>query len=302
MSRRLLLRPRGLVAAFATTGVGLALALSATPSAGAAEPNRAPVTADDTITIYGVTPAGPYQDLTDALVLRNDSDPDGDVLSICDVQNPDPDVLTITIGRVRTGESTIVVSTSVNAPFTYEITYSACDGQASTPGTLTVEVKQVGPLQALAQKKGGRVRFTNPGDVPLDVSFDGGSFSLNPKVSRVVHVISKDVAYDASWALGPTGSGGVVTGITIPQKRIDPIEVIPLKRPSWLQLVNTGPDALEVRFGAFGFTDETTDGRVTLASGATVKIRTGRHRLAYVAYDPEGFLADEGSIGGLNRA
>ncbi len=299
--RRPLLRPRGLVAALAATGAGLALALSATPSSGAVEPNRAPLTADDTLTIYGKPVNGGYSYTSQALVLRNDSDPDGDVLTICEVQNPDPDVLAVTIGRARTGEPTVEVSTTVNAPFTYEITYRACDGQLSTPGTLTVEVKQVGPLQAVAQKKGGRVRFTNPGDVPLDVSFDGGSFNLNPNVSRIVHVISSDISYTAFSDMGADGGAGIVSDLTIPSKRVDPIEVTRLRRPGWLQLVNTGPDKLEVRFGAPGFTDETTDGRVTLASGATAKIRTGRQRLAFAAYDPDSFLADEGSVTGLNQ-
>ncbi|QIG45704.1 calcium-binding protein [Nocardioides anomalus] len=96
----------------------------------AARGGAAPVTAPDAVTVY----AGGY---APAEVLANDTDPEGDRLSVCgvgpryqghidlDTENPKR------IGVLPGGRT---------EPGTYVYTYLACDGASQTPGTLTVTV------------------------------------------------------------------------------------------------------------------------------------------------------------------
>jgi hypothetical protein len=126
----------------------------------------APVTADDTVSMYAGNGA-------EVDVLANDSDPDGaEELALCRMA-PEHyrklDVLT-------DGSSTVFAVSSTKAkPGTYTFTYYACDYETLVPGTLTVTILPEPEITAKALPgQPGKIKVTNPAD--FKIRFLYGSF------------------------------------------------------------------------------------------------------------------------------
>jgi hypothetical protein len=137
------------------TGAFLVTAQVASLSMLVAAPASAapPVAVDDQVTIYdgGIE----YVD-----VLANDSDPDGDDLTICrigEVSDPAPSIVGI-------DEGYLVVGLFGEVPGVVTITYYACDLETMVPATLTLTVKPVDSPRLTKTDRPGVLRVTNPND------------------------------------------------------------------------------------------------------------------------------------------
>ena len=125
-----------------------ALGLAAAGSVGSvadARSGAAPVTAPDAVATYP-------GNLTTIRPLRNDSDPEGDKLTICGL-GPEkyPGVRIDVFEDMK--DYYVQVRRKV-APGTYPLTYYACDGTTSTPGTVTLTVLK--PPRITVRKLAGR--------------------------------------------------------------------------------------------------------------------------------------------------
>lgn len=213
----------------------VAAGLSLAPTAGAAvaqevpptPAGQAPITVDDSLSLYGTRQLGVY-DVDRAYVLLNDRDPDGDALTICGFTASDDQAIAVRSGvspKTYPPAAYLSVTPLVNRTATYTVSYLACDGQSQTPGTLTVDVTRVEPIVVKVLSRGNRLRFTNPGDVAVTVtygkpsasSYDGVDpacakrFQLAARSSRTVRVARATVAYFAytTDAAALAGSGTV---------------------------------------------------------------------------------------------
>jgi hypothetical protein len=133
----------------------LALATTAGPMGSVAEARSgaAPVTAPDTVKTYP-------GNLATLRPLRNDSDAEGDKLTICGL-GPEKYV-GITIDVFEDLKDYYVQVREKAAPGTYTFTYYACDGTSTTPGTVTLTVLK--PPRITVRKLSGRpgqLRVTN---------------------------------------------------------------------------------------------------------------------------------------------
>ena len=187
----------------------------------------APVTSPDTIEVLGRTPIAPYygEDLVN--VLLNDSDPNGDPLTVCDYEVP----VDAEISVAQRGDTTFAIGARPNTSTTYDITYYACDGAHRTPGTLRVVVVRVEPIQATVLARPGMVRFSNinTADVPLGVDYGkaGGGTRIavrdrrlrymKPGESTTVRVSRHRIAYHGYGQGGLFGGRGVLSGIDLPE-------------------------------------------------------------------------------------
>jgi hypothetical protein len=138
------------------TLLGLVAVTAAAGSAGSAAQARtgaAPVTAPDTVATYP-------GNLATLRPLRNDSDAEGDKLTICGL-GPE-DYVGISIDVFEDMKDYYVQVRKKAAPGTYTLTYLACDGSSSTPGTITLTVRK--PPRITVHKLAGRpghLRVTN---------------------------------------------------------------------------------------------------------------------------------------------
>jgi hypothetical protein len=148
---------RALVALVAalTVVAGTGLSAEADPTA-----NARPVTAPDRVT-------GRAGDLLPVKPLANDSDPDGDDLTVSRL-GPRPAGLSADFS-----DDTVIVS--ADRPGTYTLDYYACDLEYLTKGTITVVVtpRPVVRVQVTKLRRPGRIRVVNRDDVR--VSFAWGS-------------------------------------------------------------------------------------------------------------------------------
>ncbi|CAN5369115.1 hypothetical protein BH11ACT8_BH11ACT8_31940 [soil metagenome] len=183
----------------------------ATPAAYADEATDAPITHNDTVRIDGG--AGSV-----ANVLRNDTDPNGDDLAICRVSVPDSAPLYADIF-----DNQLYVSSARNRTGTYEITYYACDFDYLTPGTLTVKVTKVPPVQATKiAGHPGRVKFRNPGTKKVVVLYGNrhedapdGQVGVVAHGSRAISTPRRNLFYIAYIrSTGSFAGQGFVRGIT----------------------------------------------------------------------------------------
>ena len=133
-----------------------ALGLATAGSVGSvaqARSGAAPVTAPDSVTTYP-------DNLATLRPLRNDSDAEGDKLTICGL-GPEK-YPGIRIDVYEDQKDYYVEVRHKVAPGTYPLTYYACDGTSSTPGTVTVTVLK--PPRITVRKladRPGQLRVTN---------------------------------------------------------------------------------------------------------------------------------------------
>ncbi len=133
--------------------LGLAAAAGSVGPVAQARSGAAPVTAPDTVTTYP-------GNLATLRPLRNDSDPEGDKLTICGL-GPEKYV-GISIDVFEDKKDYYVQVRKKAAPGIYTLTYYACDGTSSTPGTVTLTVLK--PPRITVRKLAGRpghLRVTN---------------------------------------------------------------------------------------------------------------------------------------------
>lgn len=194
----------------------------------AVEPGQPPVTRNDRIRVNGVDPsAGPYL-LNRAYVLLNDLDPDRDHLEICDVTAPPSLQVEVREDRYP-GLFYLDIVPVENVSGRYRVRYHACDGQWSTPGTLRVEVTRIDPVKVVVPRKGGRLRFTNPGTREVWVTYGkpskagavkrcDGAFYLAPGETSTVRVNRTSIAYGAAVSPGSSAGEGVIDGIRLARR------------------------------------------------------------------------------------
>jgi large repetitive protein len=132
--------------------------------------NRAPVVANDTST----TPEDTQLLIP---VLANDSDPDGDTISIGSVST--------TNGTVSISGTNVVFTPAANFNGTVVINYTAIDGHGgSTPGTITVTVAPVNDAPTVANdsysvSEDTTLAVSAPGVLSNDSDVDGDSLTAN---------------------------------------------------------------------------------------------------------------------------
>jgi hypothetical protein len=134
-------------------------------------------------------------------VLRNDVDPDGDVLAVTRVESPDPAVS----ARIDKGATVrIRLLSSITAPV--RVTYSVTDGQEQVDSYITVFLNSAGMTQKpLARADEVVVRAGSMTTIPVlanDVAGDGGALTLGrdlvtPAALGVAAVNGSSVRYVA---------------------------------------------------------------------------------------------------------
>lgn len=161
----------------------------------------APVTAPDSATVA--------QDAFEIVdVLANDTDPDGDELSVCRFGDL-PGGLEIVSGELL-GEDAgkVVIAPNGLKPGTYTITYYACDFSYLTPGTLTLKVTKPVVLPLKVKKlpnRPGKLWVVNHAKYPVNFvwgsyeaehrkDFDG-DITLTAGSSRVIDVRRRSVIW-----------------------------------------------------------------------------------------------------------
>lgn len=139
-----------------------------------ARSGTAPVTAPDTVTTYP-------GNLDFPKVLANDSDAEGDRLTVCGLG-------TEKYPRIRTDFEKRYLYLEVGAkakPGTYSFTYLACDGTAQTPGSVTLVVAEPPKIKVRAVRAAhGRVRATSK--APFKVELTYGNFSKDDPEGKVI--------------------------------------------------------------------------------------------------------------------
>ena len=104
-------------------------------------------------------------------VLANDSDPDGDELAVCRVEEPPRDADYF----VETDGDQIFVYSSEDTGEDIVIDYYVCDFETLVPATLTISFREIHPIKIAKLDRPGRLRVTN--DNKRVVRFLYGSFS-----------------------------------------------------------------------------------------------------------------------------
>ncbi len=204
-----------------TAAVALILAVVAAVGATLAVPATAapPVARDDRKSLY----AGEGR-LMD--VLRNDSDPDGDDLAVCRVQEaPDGADYFVFIE-----DDKLFVFAAGNRERDLVITYYACDFETLAPATLTVSVRATYPMRVRKLARPGLLRVTNDND--RTVRFLYGSFRnerpdgrtrVFPSDSVVIRVHRRKIDWVAWFARSGSLLGtGHVRGIKLPARGTSP--------------------------------------------------------------------------------
>jgi hypothetical protein len=195
--------------------LGLAAAAGSVGSVAEARSGAAPVTAPDTVATYP-------GNLASLRPLRNDSDAEGDKLTICAL-GPEKYVgMSVDLDRF---DYYLDVRRKA-APGTYTFTYHACDGTSSTPGTVTLTVLK--PPRITVRKLAGRpghLRVTNGATFRIrflygDYTQDDaeGDVMIAKKSSVVVSTRYKRIDWFAFAARGGEALGtGHVYGIRNPR-------------------------------------------------------------------------------------
>lgn len=202
-----------------TTTALLALVLGAGVVSPAAPASAAPpVTVDDEFSMYeGNSGRVP--------VLRNDSDPDGDDLSVCRVA-PVPDDAEYSASAYR---GRLYVHVDRGAPAEIAITYYACDRETLVPGTVTITVQRLKPVRVVKGARPGRVRVTNLND--RRITFYWGNFFIeqidgivrvDAGDTRVIRVHRTRIHWMATFGLRVDVDQGTLAGIELPDRRRTP--------------------------------------------------------------------------------
>ncbi|GGD08033.1 Ig-like domain-containing protein [Nocardioides daphniae] len=195
----------------------------------AAPANAAPpVVVDDTITMYENTIALPE-------LLANDTDPDGDVLEVCRIQE-------VLEGKVMFGDllgMTVLLADAKSAG-TYTFKYWACDFETLVPGTLTVVVKPSPKMNVSVTKiknRPGKVKVVNKNDFFVDFAW-GHADKANPdkqirigkKKTKIISVRRKAITWVAANENNGSMKVGYLRGIKLPKK---PKPLPPSPRPRY---------------------------------------------------------------------
>lgn len=152
------MRSRALGALLLSGSLGLASVLAAGAPAAAAPP----VTAPDTAAAYQGNTAV-------AFPIKNDTDADNDLLTVCRLGTENYPGIT---ASVQGDQVSFAIGEDV-APGVYAFTYYTCDFETLVPGTINVGVVELPDLPV--QKAGrGRIKVTNP--LPIRIRFSYGSF------------------------------------------------------------------------------------------------------------------------------
>lgn len=204
--------PARLAALLSSTALVSALAVTLAAPAEAAPP----VVVDDELTIYANTIHFPD-------LLANDTDPDGDDLKVCRLQEVlEPPVLFVDLLGMP------VVGAESGTSGVFEFTYYACDYETLVPGTLTVTVKP-SPKMALTltklKKRPGKLRITNKGGFGVDFAWGhanravpDGTIRLGKKSSKVITVRRTAITWYAFNEDNGAEKSGYLRGITLPKK------------------------------------------------------------------------------------
>ncbi len=112
-------------------------------------------------------------------VLANDSDPDGDELAVCRVEEPPRDADYF----VETNGDEILVYSGEDTGEDIVIDYYVCDFETLVPATLTISFREIHPIQIAKLDRPGRLRVTN--DNKRVVRFLYGSFRQDRPDGRV---------------------------------------------------------------------------------------------------------------------
>lgn len=149
---------------FRATAVAVLLAASSVVATAGPSSAAPPVAQDDHRWVY------PGQ-LRLVDVLANDSDPDGDDLAVCRVQQAPQDA----DYWVGIEDGKVAVFTGEGNAGDITISYYACDFETLVPATLTISFREIRPVAVVKLDRPGRLRVTN--DNPRAVRFLYGSFS-----------------------------------------------------------------------------------------------------------------------------
>jgi hypothetical protein len=180
----------------AALGAAVALLLGTMSTAYAA--GSPPVTTPDQFNVL----SGEGQQLD---VLANDSDPDGDRLSVCGL-GPLPHPL----ARTFIVEGKLILVAGARARGRFELTYYACDGTNGTPGSLTVRVRPllqpVFDVVALGDAPPGVIQLVNSARHrtfrcvwrPVALRHPTGHAEVRPRSTVTIHVRAQRLYVDCS--------------------------------------------------------------------------------------------------------
>ncbi|WP_323793569.1 hypothetical protein [Nocardioides sp.] len=292
-------RSLGVVALVVTSTAAGAGAVSA---ADPEQPAAPPVVTGESVEIGGVPRHGYTRSYTN--LLANDHDPNGGSLTLCGIDNPHEDAISVSLGGRPPAEPGLVsIGAHLNETATYEITYSVCNEQAGAEGILTVDVFRVDPVEVQVVSP-GRLEFTNPGTRAVIVTYGrrtdrslDGRFRLAPAATRVVTVHRSTIHWYAHHLDYPAGAGridntGAADHAEVPKlvaEAIGPYRVR-FTNPGGLRALIVYGKALRQLKGP------KVDGSVELAAGASTVIRTRRDVLAYRSKAPYGLSLGHGRV------
>ncbi|MEM1333183.1 MAG: Ig-like domain-containing protein, partial [Actinomycetota bacterium] len=165
------------------------LTASATVTLTVLEPlNRPPDAADDSASVVnGGT--------VTVSVLLNDSDPDGDPLSLSIVSGPDS-----SLGQAAVAGQSIRFTANPGAAGTAVIGYEVSDGSENAAATLRIEVASCAQSSPVANDRFLQTGYRQP------IAIDFGSFTANGNVTDV----TGPVGFDGSVYVPPEGENGNV--------------------------------------------------------------------------------------------
>ena len=204
-------RALGAILVSLTATVGLA-ALGAVPAAGAPT-GSPPVTAPDSVSVS-------QGNFAAVLPIKNDHDPDNDLLTICRLGTEHYKGLDV--GYF--GDEFDVVASPNAKPGTYTYTYYTCDFSYLVPGTITVTVVDLPDVKVTAIKsRPGTIRVTNPFDFKMRFLYGSfregspdGKLLIGPHDKVVVHVTRTRIDWIAFNRKGTLFLGtGHVKGIEL---------------------------------------------------------------------------------------
>ena len=153
-------------------------------------------------------------------VLANDSDPDGDELAVCRVEEPPRDADYF----VETDGDQIFVYSSEDTGEDIVIDYYVCDFETLVPATLTISFREIHPIKIAKLDRPGRLRVTN--DNKRVVRFLYGSFSQDRPDGRtrvpahdsvVIRVHRHKIDWIAILGRSVFLGSGTVRGIELPR-------------------------------------------------------------------------------------
>ncbi len=165
------MKPRRALGALLVIGLGLSAGLLSLPTAQAAT-GSPPVTAPDSVTVL-------QGNFTSVFPIKNDHDPDNDLLTICRLGTEHYKGLDVGFF----GDQVDVGASPKAKPGVYTFTYYTCDFSYLVPGTITVTVADLPDIKVTPVGR-GKIRVKNPFD--FKVRFLYGSFTSGSPDGKVL--------------------------------------------------------------------------------------------------------------------